>query len=158
MRVWLNLHKACISDAKNSTWHVVTHELPPTNESLAAINLTDTKQCTLCGAINTLQHRITRCLEGRVIWTWVRARIAAITRTNPQYIPEEWTLRPDFLFGTLPKQAALVCLLAHLVEYRMQDQRRLSLQDYTDFMRRTPWKAYLRPTRRLAVGNYLDVL
>jgi len=87
--VWLNAHKACITDAQKSMWYVVIHELPPTNERLAAINLTGTNQCTLCSDIDTLQHRITQCGEGRVIRTCTRARITAFTCTNPQYIAEE---------------------------------------------------------------------
>lgn len=91
-RIWLNVHKAWISNAQKSTWYVVIHELPPTNERLVAINLTGTNRCTLCGDIDTLQHRITQCGEGQVIRTCTRARITTFTRVNPQYIAEEWTL------------------------------------------------------------------
>ena len=35
---------------------------------------------------------------------------------------------------------------------------RISLLDYTNFMRRARWKADSRPTRHTAVGNYLSIL
>jgi hypothetical protein len=39
--LWTNLHKAWISDAQWSTWYMVTHDLTPTNNRLAAINQSD---------------------------------------------------------------------------------------------------------------------
>jgi len=49
-------------------------------------------------------------------------------------------------------------MLAHLVNYHMQEQRRISLLDYIDFMPRARWKPDSRQTRRTAVGNYLSIL
>jgi hypothetical protein len=46
----------------------------------------------------------------------------------------------------------------HLVNYRLQAQRRLSLKDYLDFIRRARWKEYHHTPRRQMVGRYLDVL
>jgi hypothetical protein len=152
-RVWTNLHSAWIPDPFKSAWYVAMHEIIPTNERLATIRLADTDRCNLCGNTDSLQHRLTRCGAGSVIWNWMRARLAAITRTDPRTIPEEWTLRPDCLFWPPPKQAALLWILAHLVVYRTQSNRRLCLQDYTDFLRRARWKAYQRPDGRSVVGN-----
>jgi len=44
-------------------------------------------------------------------------------------------------------------LLAHLVDYHTQGQRRISLVDYMDFMRRARWKTDTRPTGRAAFGS-----
>ena len=134
------------------------HELIPINERLVTIQLAETDRCTKCGKSDSLQHRLSQCGEGSEIWNWTRARLAAITRTDPCHIPEDWTLRPDFHFWCPPKQAALLCRLAHWVEYQTQSHRRLSLQDYTDILRRARWKAYQLPARRSAVGSYFDIL
>ena len=96
-RLWTNFHTAWISDAQRSTWYMVIHDLNPTNDHLAAINLTETNRCCTCEAIDTTQHRLTQCGESKLIRNWTRERIAAITRTNSLYVPEAWTLRPDFL-------------------------------------------------------------
>ena len=87
-RLRLNLHTALISDARKSTLYMVVQLLTPTNESLATINFTDTNRFITWGAIDTIQHRLTQCGESQVIWNWIRARIATITRTHPQYTPE----------------------------------------------------------------------
>ena len=49
-------------------------------------------------------------------------------------------------------------MIAHLVEYRMQRQRRLSLSDYIDFLRRARWKDYQKAARQQIVGNYLNII
>ena len=92
-RLWLNLHTTWISDTQKSTWYMVVHDLTPTNDRLAAVNLTEMNRCITCGAVDTIQHRLTQCGESQVIWNWMHARI---TRTNSLYVPEAWTLRPDF--------------------------------------------------------------
>jgi len=108
---------------------MVVHELVPTNERLAAISLTGRNRCITCGSVDTIQHRLTQCGECRVIWNWTYARIAAVTRTHPQYIPETWTIRPDFRVWLHPRQKALMWVLAHIVDYHMHGQHRISLLD-----------------------------
>jgi hypothetical protein len=56
------------------------------------------------------------------------------------------------------RDTRLLWILAHLIDYHTQGQRRISLLDYTNFMRRAPRKPETSPTRRTAVGNYLTVL
>jgi hypothetical protein len=108
-----------------------------------------------CGEKDTLQHRITSCEEGSVIWNWARVRIAAILQVHPTHIPEEWNVRPTYKFWPTQKQAAITWIIAHLVKYRLQTQRRLSLQD---FLRRARWKEYQHTPRSHMIGRYLDVL
>ena len=43
---------------------------------------------------------------------------------------------PDLPLLAPPKQAAIIWIVAHLVAYRLQTQRRLSLTDYMDFLQR----------------------
>jgi len=95
-RLWTNLHTAWISDAQRSTCCMVVHDLTPTKDRLAAINLTETNRYSTCGAVDTTQHRLTQFGVNQLIWNWTRARIAAITRTYSLYVPEVWTLRQDF--------------------------------------------------------------
>jgi hypothetical protein len=139
---------------------MVIHDLTPTNDRLAAMNLTETNRCSTCEAIDTTQHRVTQCGESKLIWNWTRARIATITRTNSLYIPETWTLRPDFLICPPPPQRhkSIMWMLAYLVNYHMQGQCHISLLDYIDFMRQARWKADSCPTQHTAVGNYLSIL
>jgi hypothetical protein len=133
------------------------HDIIPTHERLAGINLVPNITCSRCGE-DTLQHSITSCEEGPVIWTWTRARIAAILRVHPTHIPEEWNVRPTYQFWPAQEQAAITRIIVHLVKYRPQTQRRLSLRDYLDFLRRARWKEYQHTPRRHMMGRYLDVL
>jgi hypothetical protein len=157
-RVWANLRTAGLSDTIKSTWYAAIHDIVPTNERLAAINLATTTTCSRCGTTDTLQHRITECEEGAVIRNWTRARTAAILRVDNKYVSEEWTLRPIFQFWPPQRHAVILWMIAHLVVYRLQNQRRLSLTDYMDFLYRARWKEYHRKPRLSAVGRYLDVL
>jgi hypothetical protein len=117
-----------------------------------------TTACSRCGETDTLLHRITRGEVGPMIWMWTRARIAAILRVHPQHISEEWTLRPIFHFWPPQRQAAIVRIVAHLVTYQLQTQRRLSLADYIDFLKRARLKEYHRKSKHPLVGRYLEVL
>jgi len=54
--------------------------------------------------------------------------------------------------------SAIMWLLAHLVDYHIQGQRRISLLDYMDYMRRARWKTDSCPTGCAAVGSYLTAL
>ena len=85
----------------------------------------------------TTNQRITDCGEG-AIRNWTRTRIASL-------------LAPK-------RQAAIVWITAHLVEYRMQRNRLLKLNDYIDFLRQAKWKAYQKSPRQHIVGNYLDII
>ena len=140
-----------------STWYAAIHDIIPTNERLAAVHLPSTMSCARCGATDTLLHRITKCEEGPVIWTCTRARTAALLPIHPKYISEEWTIRPMSRYWPPQKQAAIVWIMAHLVTYGLQTQRRFSLADYMDFLKRGRWKEYHRSTKPPTVGRYLDV-
>jgi hypothetical protein len=137
---------------------MVIHDLIPTNDHLVAIKLTETNRCSTCDDIDTAQHRLTQCGESKLIWNWTRARIAAITRTNSMDVPETWTKKPDFRIWPPQRHKAIMWMIAHLVNYHMQGQRRKSLVDYIDFMRRAWWKADSRTARQKTVGNYLSIL
>jgi len=125
---------------------------------LAAINRSETNLCSTCGEDDTIQRRLTQCGASKLVWNWTRERIAAITSTNPLDVPEEWAVRPDFHIRPPQMHKAIMWMLAHLVDYHIQGQRRISLLDYIDFMRQARWKADSRSTRRTAVGSYLTVL
>ena len=96
--------------------------------------------------------------EGAIIWNWTRNRSAALLRIDPRQIPDDWTIRLFFRFGSSQRQASIVWIIAHLVEYRMQRKKRLTLSDYIDFLRRAKWKAYQKSSRQHMVGNYLDII
>jgi hypothetical protein len=157
-RVWKNLHASAAPVAIKSTCCTVIHGLTPTNERLAAINFTDTITCTSCGHLDSQQHRITQCGEGPIIWTLTKKISCVIIRMNHRYIPQDWTLRPAFQHWPAQKQAAVLWILAHLVHYRLQTERRLSLLDYVDFLLRARCKFYHQARRPIVTGSYLDVL
>jgi hypothetical protein len=86
----------------------------------------------------------TDCLRGRTSdMDLDKTRIAAILRIHPTHIPGEWTLRPTFhQFPPPPqkKRAAIIWIVAHLVAYCIQTQRRFSLNECMDFLLRARWK------------------
>ena len=72
--------------------------------------------------------------------------------------PQAWTIRPDFQHWSPHSQYAVFWIMAHLVQYRLLTQRRLSPLDYVDFMCRARWKLYHHSRRPRVTGWYLDVI
>ena len=152
-----NLHASPVSDEIKSTWYKALHDIIPTKDRLTAINLTDTSACSACGRPDSLQHKITECGEGPVIWTSDKETVAYVLRLDHRQITQTWTVRPDFHHWSPQRQAAVLWIMAHFVHYRLS-QRRLSLLDYVDFMRRARWKLYQQARRTRPTGRYLDVI
>jgi hypothetical protein len=98
MRVWRNLQTPGLSDSIKCAWHEAIHDILPTHQRLAALNLVPTMSCAICAETYTLAHRISQCNEGPVIWNWIRARMAAILRVQPSSITKNWTLFPTYTF------------------------------------------------------------
>jgi hypothetical protein len=149
-RIWTNLHAAMVKSA----WYAAIHDIVPTNNRLAAIRLTDTNSCARCGEPGSILRALTECMEGRLIWTWARARLGILCM-DPRHIPPDWPIRPAFQFWSPQRQAAILWIIAHLVDYRLQSNRRLFLKD---FLRRARWKAHHRSCKRPNTGRYLDLL
>jgi hypothetical protein len=95
-RVWKNLQAVWTLEATRAEWYKVIHDIVPTNVRLVRIHLSDTDRCRSCGRRDTLHHRLKECKEMLDIWGWTRTRIGIMPHTNPEHIPPEWTVRPDF--------------------------------------------------------------
>jgi hypothetical protein len=156
-RIWKNLHASTVPDTVKSEWFAAVRDIVPTTDRLAANHLKDSSSCSRCGEPDSIQHKINECGEGRLIWIWTRARLGMILLMDPRHIPPDRTIRPAFPYYPPQRQTALLWIVAHLVYYRLQSSRRLSLMDFIDFLRRARWMAYywqIRPT----TGRYLDLL
>ena len=152
-QVWKNLHASPVLDEINSTWYRALHYLIPTNDKLATINLTDTSACSSCCHPDSLQHKITECGEGPVIWIWTKKLLGYILGVDHRHIPQDWAIRPDFQQWPPQKRSAVLWIMAHFVQYRFLTQRRLSLLDYMDFLRRARWKLYQQARRPRVTGG-----
>jgi hypothetical protein len=89
------------------------------------------------------------------MWSWTRARMAAILNVHPSCISADWTLRPDFHFGPFQRHAAIIWILAHLESYRMQASQRLSMKEYIYLAPQGKMEAEAAP---LKVPTDLDTL
>jgi hypothetical protein len=157
-KIWENLHRVMLPDPVISTWYTVIHDILPTKERLAEIQIAPTNVCAQCGNLDTPRHRIVTCKEGRVMWSWTRARVADILTVHPSSICADWTLRPDFHFWRPQRHAATLWIIARLVYYRMQASHRIAMKDYMDFLRRAIRKLKQRPTPCQQTGRHLDFL
>ena len=83
--------------------------------------------------------------------------MAIILHMHHKFIPQEWILRPAFLYWPPQRHTAFLRILAHLAQYRLQAHPRLSLRDYMDFLQRSRWKTYQQARTRPRQGRYLDV-
>ena len=85
--------------------------------------------------------------------------VSPYTSCGPQTNPADLDYPP--WFSPLPPphwQSAFLWIMAHLSHCRLLTLRRLSLQDYVDFMLRARWKLYQHTRRPRFTGRYLDVI
>jgi hypothetical protein len=120
---WKNLHAFKVSDTEKSAWFGAIHDIVPTNVKLAAIHLTDSSSCSRCGKSGYIQHKITECVEGGLIWNWKRARLGMKLRMDPRHIPPDLTIRPAFQYWPPQRQTALLWIIANLVYYHLLTSR-----------------------------------
>jgi hypothetical protein len=125
---------------KKAAWYKVINDILPTNERLHRICISSTDRCRHCDKQDTLQHRLTECGEGELIWTLTRQQLALILQTTPGRIPSEWLMRPHFTIWPPTRRRAVQWILANVVFFRTQMQRELTLHDLLDFLKRSKWK------------------
>jgi len=157
-RIWTNWHECWTMEAVKINWYVVIHDILPNNERLHKIRLVDTPLCGHGEKPDTIQHRVTACDEGARIWLWNKRRIAWILRIDAVQIAPDLTTRPQFRLWPPQRHRAVLWILTQMVWYRIKESRAYTEQHYSDFLRRTRWKAYQAKHRRNNVGNYLEIL
>jgi len=155
-RVWHNLHIAWVSKELKAVWYNAIHDIIPTHDRLAKMRLRASNLCNLCGCVDTIQHRLMECTDGVEIWKRTHSQIATILCTDSANVRPEWTVRPCFQFWPLQRHGAVLWILAHMIYYRLQ--RRVTSDDYADFMQRARWKVYQKARRQDKVGDYLCIL
>ena len=70
----MNIHSSMLPDMVKPALFEAIHDIVPTNDRLAAIRLKNTSSCARCGEPDSIQHKITECMEGRLIWIWTLAK------------------------------------------------------------------------------------
>ena len=138
--VWENLHDAGAGEELAAEWYLVIHDLLPTRARMKKINLAETEECVECGQEDSRLHRMVGCGVRGAIWEWTRQRIAWILRTTPRRVPESWVVRPDYGIWPPRRKRTVTWILTHMVTYCNQRGRRLSTEDYWDFLRRAKKK------------------
>ena len=103
-----------------------------------------------------LQHRLNECGEGRLMWEWIRGRLARILRNTWRQTPDGWIMRPDFTLWPPKRRRAVLWLLANFVAFWLQQRDRMTRQDYCDFLRRAKWKLQEVTRWNERVSNYLS--
>jgi hypothetical protein len=70
--VWNNLQHPVLNYSVKSTWYMVVHEIVPTNERMAAKQITTTDRCCRCARLDSLPHRLSDCQEEGCVWAWTK--------------------------------------------------------------------------------------
>jgi hypothetical protein len=84
---------------------------------------------------------------------WTRNRIVWILRMDPVYIPNEWTILSQFKLCPAQRHRTVLWIVAHMMWCRTREGWTLSAQEYSDFLRKTRWKANRDTRRATQVGN-----
>jgi hypothetical protein len=141
------------------TWYKVLNDIVRTNVRLHSINMTATHKCRHCDEPDTLDHRISKCGAGRLMWTWTATKIATILRTNARYIPTDWTLCPACeMWPRRRKRAAGAACYLPTRKLQCNNANATTLLDYVNYVRCCKEKLYTNPGRRSLVANYLLVV
>ena len=97
-------------------------------------------------------HRLTECGVRQDIWERTRTRIARVRIIDPRRVSTEWLLRPSFELWPRQRHQMLFWILSNMFFYLVHQRRKLSVMEYTEFMRRTRWKIYQNTNRMKLVG------
>jgi len=135
----------------------VIHDLLSTNVR-PYINMTPSNTSPQCASTDTLEHHLTACCEGQLIWNHVKTLLARMLRTSPTRIPEDWLLRPHFNIWPPKRNRAVLWNLANAINFRLHQLATPTLKDFIDFLLRSRWKLMNKRWGRYLVGNYLIVL
>ena len=104
------------------------------------IGLRDMPTCQWCQQTDTIEHRITACVGSAEIWSWTRARIAAILRMDDRHIPNTWPFLPEMHIWPPQRHNAIIWMLGHMVHYTLTEHPPLKRQGYIVYIRRARWK------------------
>jgi hypothetical protein len=80
--IWEYLYMTPVSNNTKGVWYKIIHDVLPTNERLNKIHIPPTNICKHCTGLDTLQHRITDCGEGKETWEWTCDKMATIMRID----------------------------------------------------------------------------
>jgi len=127
-QVWKNFNDVHITENMRCVWYQVIHDILPTNARLHRVNVTQSNTCLRCVSTDTLEHLLTACGEGQLIWNHAKSLLARMLRTSPAHIPEDWLLRPHFHIWP-PKWT-----LANVIIFRLQQLTTPALKDFMDFL------------------------
>ena len=97
---WLNIRKnvreAPVLVTVKVSWYRVIHDNIPPHTRLHQISLNPTDFCDHCNRLDSLQHRLTECGAGPLMWEGTRTLMARMLRTEWKCLPSEWLLRRTF--------------------------------------------------------------
>jgi len=111
-----NVHEAPVSTAVTVTGYRVIHDIIPTRTRQRKIRLTPTDLCDHCNRLDSLQHRLTECGAGPLMWEGTRKIMARMLSIDWKRLPSEWLLRPTITLWPPQKQscAVVACYICHM--------------------------------------------
>ena len=87
--MWEIIGKAPVSGTNRPEWYKIIHDILPTNVRLDKIRMEPTDKCGNCATVDTVEHRLIECGEGKRIWNWTRGRLARMLETDSERITAE---------------------------------------------------------------------
>jgi hypothetical protein len=73
--IWKNIYHTPITDQQRATWYKTVHDIVATNEHLHAIKMSETNTSRKCGENDDIPHRIGKCRDGELSWSWKEKKI-----------------------------------------------------------------------------------
>jgi len=116
--VWKNVGEVPVSGTNKAEWYKIIHDILPTNVRLHKIRMVPTDKCGNCATVDTVEHRLRECGEGKRIWKWTRERLARMLGTDPERITVEWLTRPQINICSRKRHCAVLWTFAKFVIFR----------------------------------------
>jgi hypothetical protein len=132
--LWSNTHETPVHEDIKMDWYRAVHDIVPSQDRLHRNHMAATNLCRKCDMVGNLSNRLLECDEGKVMWDWTKGRIAVLLRTTVRHMPDVWLLCPTFNIWPPKRRRAVLWILANFVAYCLQQRKRLTCQDYYDFL------------------------
>jgi len=119
--IWTRISLKALPLRARAAWYCAVHDVLPTNARLKATNQTDCAACPVCGADDTVLHRLTACqAESKAIWEWTARNLASLLNCTATSIVPDVIVVPDFAAPSKAASEAASWLLGTVVLYLVE--------------------------------------
>lgn len=113
--VWQNVQSRFLLQNARSLWFAAVHDIFASNDRLFRIGRLTTDKCCNCGRWDTILHRIVSCGHAADIWRWVKDTLQVALSLPPEFLHQDFPIRPDTKISDKKKHNTTIWLTGHVI-------------------------------------------